>query len=117
MPRFVTALVYLNRAWKDEWRGATRLRVAPRKRPKKARSGRRYVDVAPKPGRLLLMDQDITHSVTRPHAAAGERPRYSLVLKLVLHPPASGESAARVQLADPAWGEPAAFGSAALPTS
>ena len=71
----------------------------------------------PAPGRLLLMDQDITHSVTRPHAAAGERPRYSLVLKLVLHPPASGESAARVQLADPAWGEPAAFGSAALPTT
>ena len=73
--------------------------------------------VDPAPGRLLLMDQDITHSVTRPHAAAGDRPRYSLVLKLVLHPPASGESAARVQLADPAWGEPAAFGSAALPTT
>ena len=71
----------------------------------------------PAPGRLILMDQDITHSVTPPHAAAGERPRYSLVLKLVLHPAdASGESEARVQLADPAWGEPTAFGSAAVPT-
>jgi hypothetical protein len=38
------------------------------------------------------------------------------VLKLVLHPPASGEGEARVQLADPAWGEPIAFGSAAVPT-
>lgn len=107
-PRFVSALVYLSPRWDAGWGAPTRLLDTP--------TGEE-LRVAPAPGRLLLMDQDITHSVTRPHAAAGERPRYSLVLKLVLHPAASGESAARVQLADPAWGEPAAIGSAALPTT
>ena len=113
MPRFVTALVYLNRAWKDDWRGATRLRVGPRKRPKKARSGRKYVDVAPKPGRLLLMDQDIAHAIT--HSNGTAVPRYSLALKLVLHPPdddpARGvayDPARRVELIDVArFGLPA----------
>ena len=69
------------------------------------------LEVPPAPGRVVLLDQDITHAVSRPRAAARARARYSLVLKLVLHPPASSE--ARVVLADPAWGDPAAFGSAA----
>ena len=107
-PRFVSALVYLSPRWDDDWGAPTRFLDTP--------TGEELC-VPPAPGRLILMDQDITHSVTPPHAAAGERPRYSLVLKLVLHPAdASGESEARVQLADPAWGEPTAFGSAAVPT-
>ena len=54
------------------------------------------------------------HSVTAPHAAAGARPRYSLVLKLVLHPPEGSEGDVPVRLADVGWGEPTPFGSAAI---
>ena len=54
------------------------------------------------------------HSVTAPHAAAGARPRYSLVLKLVLHPPEGSEGDVHVRLADAGWGEPTPFGSAAI---
>ena len=46
-----------------------------------------------------------------PTAAAGERARYSLVCKLVLHP-SGGEAA----IADPKWGAPVRFGSAVLPS-
>ena len=101
-PRFVSALVYLSPRWDAEWGAATRFLDPP--------TGE-VLTVPPAPGRLVLMDQDVTHAVTAPHASAGPRPRYSLVLKLVLHPPAGSE--ARVVLADPAWGDPAAFGSAA----
>ena len=52
---------------------------------------REVLDVAAAPGRVVLLDQDITHSVQAPSAAAGDRPRYSLVLKLVLHPTAAGQ--------------------------
>lgn len=38
-----------------------------------------------KPGRVLLLDSDITHRVTTPNKLAGEdRPRYSIVLKLLI---------------------------------
>ena len=39
--------------------------------------------VRPKSGRAVLMDQDILHRVSAPSSAAGGRPRYSLVWKLV----------------------------------
>ena len=39
--------------------------------------------VRPKRGRAVLMDQDVLHRVSAPSAAAGGRPRYSLVWKLV----------------------------------
>ena len=32
------------------------------------------------------MEQDVTHSVVAPEQAAGKRPRYSIVWKLILHP-------------------------------
>ena len=48
-----------------------------------------------RPG-VVLLDMDVSHSVTAPTAAAGERARYSLVCKLVLHP-SGGEAA----IADP----------------
>lgn len=75
-PRFVSFLVYLNDEWHDDWGGLTR-----------------FLDVAtdtefavmPRPGRCVVMDQDVSHCVTAPKAAA-DRPRYSLVWKLVLHP-------------------------------
>ena len=72
------------------------------------------------------MDQDLTHAVSAPSEAAGDRPRYSLVFKLVLHPrptaaastAAAGDAAGRdvtngkrkrdeavcIRLADPKWG-------------
>lgn len=39
--------------------------------------------VRPKRYRAVLMDQDVLHRVSAPSAAAGGRPRYSLVWKLV----------------------------------
>ena len=42
---------------------------------------------APRPGRCVLLDQDVMHRVTAPEPAA-PAPRYSLVLKLLLVPPA-----------------------------
>lgn len=77
-PRFVSCLVYLNDEWRaEEWGAPTRFYDVA--------SGT-AVDVAPRPGRVVLMDQDITHTVVPPLEAAGKCPRYSLVWKLVLHP-------------------------------
>ena len=115
-PRFVTALVYLSPEWKTEWGAPTRFLDPP--------TGDVY-RVEPRPGRLILMDQDLTHAVSAPSEAAGDRPRYSLVFKLVLHPrpaaaastAAAGDAAGRdgdgkrkrdeavcIRLADPKWG-------------
>jgi len=84
-PRFMSCLVYLNDEWKyDEWGGPTRfLDVATDT----------YYDVEPKPGRVVIMDQDITHSVVAPkeEGSVGKRPRYSLVWKLILHPVREGQ--------------------------
>ena len=44
------------------------------------------LEVPPLPGRVVLLDQDLSHAVTAPMAAAGTRPRYSLAMKLVVHP-------------------------------
>jgi len=77
-PRFVSALVYLSDPWDFEaWGAPTRARDPP--------SGE-VIDVPPTPGRVVFMDQDVTHTVVAPNEAAGPRPRYSLVLKLVLFP-------------------------------
>lgn len=101
-PRFVTALVYLSPEWRwPEWGAPTRMLDPPTQS---------ILEAAPAPGRVLLMDQDVTHSVTAPRPAAGVRPRYSLVLKLVLHPAPGTGAVPRISL--PRWGEPAAFGSA-----
>lgn len=75
-PRFVSVLVYLNDEWDAQnWGACTE-----------------FVDVAtntttaiePIPGRCVIMDQDVTHTVTAP--TIPNRPRYSIVWKLVLHP-------------------------------
>ena len=47
--------------------------------------------VRPRPGRMILMDQDVTHRVSAPSALA-QRPRYSLVWKLVFFPRSGGRS-------------------------
>jgi hypothetical protein len=77
-PRFMSCLLYLNEEWNvKDWGAPTRfLDVATET----------VVDVSPKPGRVVLLDQDITHTVVAPFEVAGKRPRYSLVWKLILHP-------------------------------
>ena len=76
-PRFMSCLIYLNDEWSDAWGAPTRfLDVA----------SDTHFDVQPQPGRCVFMDQDITHTVIAPAEAAGQRPRYSLVFKLLLHP-------------------------------
>ena len=88
-PRFLSALIYLNEFWDDAWGGATRLRA----RRKRGKRRARHADVEPRPGRLLLMDQDVAHALGRTNGTAP--PRYSLVLKLVLHPRDDPETGAR----------------------
>ena len=68
------------------------------------------LEVPVAPGRVVLFDMDVSHAVTAPTAAAGERARYSLVCKLCLHPPPGAEAA----IADRRWGAPVKFGSAVL---
>ncbi|KAJ1468226.1 hypothetical protein T484DRAFT_1661647, partial [Baffinella frigidus] len=77
-PRLVSALVYLDDEWPLEWGGET-LFLDP--------GSATGALVRPAPGRLILMDQDVTHRVSAPSPAAG-RPRYSMVWKLAVHPAA-----------------------------
>jgi len=63
--------------------------------------------VRPKPGRVVLMDQDVLHRVSAPSREAG-RPRFSLVWKLVMESSAGGCPA----LLRRGWGRPCTFGSA-----
>ena len=66
--------------------------------------------VRPWPGRLVLMDQDVTHRVSPPSHLA-RRPRYSLVWKLVFFPKTTSGGAATI--VNPEWGLPSPIGSAA----
>ena len=75
-PLFVSALVYLNDKWPSSWDAETLFL------DKTSGVG---VLVRPRPGRLILMDQDVTHRVSPPSSGA-RRPRYSLVWKLVFFP-------------------------------
>ena len=75
-PWLVTAVLCLNPVWDGAaWGGE--LRVVDEG------GGGVGVLVCPAPGRLILMDQDATHCVTPPTAAASA-PRYALVWKLAV---------------------------------
>lgn len=76
-PRFVSAVVYLAPDWGPDLGAPTVLLDPP--------TGEE-LRVDARPGRVLLLDQDISHKIEAPNGKAGDRPRYSLVLKLVLHP-------------------------------
>lgn len=102
--RFMSCLVYLNDEWNyDEWGAPTRCLDVATDTP---------YDVQPKPGRVMLMDQDITHTVVAPESAAGKRPRYSLVWKLVLHPRTSNQDMTDLSGPHEGWPEPKLVGSA-----
>lgn len=100
----MSCLVYLSEDWKcEEWGAPTRfVDVA---------TDTTY-DVQAKPGRVVFMDQDITHSVVAPLEAAGKRPRYSLVWKLILHPKHSNQGMTDLAM-NREWPEPLLLGSAA----
>ena len=76
-PRFVSCLLYLNEEWSDDLGAPTQFYDPP--------TGETY-QVYPRPGRCVIMDQDVTHTVIAPNEVAGKQPRYSLVWKLILHP-------------------------------
>ncbi|KDD72935.1 hypothetical protein H632_c2714p1 [Helicosporidium sp. ATCC 50920] len=101
-PVLLSLLIYLNPEWEPSWGAETRVLDSD--------SGAGLL-VLPRPGRALLMDQDLVHALSPPSAAAGGRPRLSLVWKLALLPEAGTETH---PLERPEWGRPGAFGSAAV---
>jgi len=108
-PRFISCLVYLNEEWDgDSWGAPTRFVDIP------TDQDLNVYDVKVYPGRCVIMDQDIGHTVVAPRAAAGKRPRYSLVWKLVLHPRSIGQDMKYLASGREAlWPETEYFGSAA----
>ena len=81
-PRFVSVLLYLNEEWNEEWGAPTMFLDPPTQE---------VYEVFPQPGRCVIMDQDISHTVVAPRKEAGKRPRYSLVFKVILHPKKAGQ--------------------------
>eukprot|EP00986_Skeletonema_menzelii_P017035 scaffold17147_cov136-Skeletonema_menzelii.AAC.1 len=104
-PRFVSVLLYLNDVWEaEEWGAPTAFLDPPTQE---------LYEVFPQPGRCVIMDQDISHTVVAPRKEAGKRPRYSMVWKLILHPKQAGQdmtdlSCGRGKL----WPKPELLGSA-----
>lgn len=110
-PLFVSAVVYANSVWdEDAWGGETHFMDVG--------SGVGAL-VCPRPGRVVLMDQDVTHRVSPPTRAANGRARYSLVYKLVFFPRTKGGAAGpdaslwERGIARAEWGPPSPIGSAA----
>ena len=99
-PRLVSMIVYLNERWKPSWDAETLFL------DRHAQVG---AIVRPRPGRVVLMDQDVTHRVSPPSDVA-RRPRYSLVWKLAVTPRRVGGSTSFAKLE---WGTPSPLGSAA----
>ena len=99
-PRLVSMIVYLNERWKPSWDAETLFLD---------RNAQVGAVVRPRPGRVVLMDQDVTHRVSPPSATA-RRPRYSLVWKLAVTPRRVG---GETSFAKPEWGTPSPLGSAA----
>ena len=100
-PMFVSLLLYLDRDWPRDFAAETLFL-----------DGDFDVGLAvrPKAYRAILMDQDVLHRVSAPSILAGQRPRFSLVWKLVFFPRSPH---APCCIARPEWGRPACMGSAA----
>ena len=110
-PRFMSCLIYLDEEWDgDEWGAPTRFVDVPTEDI----DDLNVYDVKAYPGRCIIMDQDIGHSVVAPNAAAGKRARYSLVWKLILHPKTVGQDMKQLAGGRKSfWPETEYFGSAA----
>lgn len=100
-PLLISLLLYLDDQWDRDWAADTLFLDGD------SDTG---VFVRPRPGRAVLMDQDVLHRVSAPSAPAGGRPRVSLVWKLVMLP---RDARTACCLARPEWGQPVSFGSAA----
>ena len=98
-PLLVSLLVYVDDEWRREWDAETLFLDDERGVG---------VLVQPRPGRCVLMHQDVLHRVSAPSLAA-RRPRYSLVLRLCLVPK-EGRARERESVCRPEWGAPARFG-------
>ena len=102
-PLLVSLLVYLDGEWRPEWDAETLFVDAA--------SGV-GLHVQPRPGRAVLMHQDVVHRVSPPSATA-RRPRYSLVWKLAFVPRATrGAAPERETICRAEWGAPARLGRA-----
>ena len=110
-PLLVSILLYLNDEWPDSFQSETMIM------DRRMQCG---LFVRPKPGRVVLMDQDLLHRISAPSALASGRPRYSLVWKSVFIPKRDpllgldnenvqgGEATGQLQvmLSRPEWGKP-----------
>ena len=113
-PRFMSCLLYLNNEWDSKkWGAPTRFVDVPTADVDDLCT----YDVQVSPGRCIIMDQDIGHTVVAPFAAAGKRPRYSLVWKLILHPKIEGQDMKNLAgRRKDMWPDTEYFGSAATQT-
>jgi hypothetical protein len=103
-PRFMSCLIYLNAEWDAaSWGAPTRFWDPPTED---------YYEVHPRPGRCVLMDQDCCHTVVAPNSGANNRPRYSLVWKLILHPKTVDQDMTDLAIGRDDWPGPLLFGSA-----
>ncbi|KAK1738273.1 hypothetical protein QTG54_010942 [Skeletonema marinoi] len=103
-PRFVSVLLYLNDDWAEEWGAPTKFLDPPTQE---------CYEVFPQPGRCVIMDQDISHTVVAPRKEAGKSPRYSMVWKLILHPKKAGQDMTDLSCGrEKLWPEPELLGSA-----
>lgn len=103
-PRFMSCILYLNDEWDGEkWGAPTKFYDPPTSES---------CEVLPQPGRCVFLDQDLGHTVTPPKAAAGKRPRYSLVWKLILHPKNENQDMTDLSNSSSSWPKPELFGSA-----
>ena len=99
-PLLVSLIVYCNAAWCEDWDAET-LFLAD-----EAGVG---LLVQPRPGRACLMHQDVLHRVSAPSRLAN-RPRYSLVWKLVFTPIEAMPPRDRETVCRPEWGRPLRIG-------
>jgi hypothetical protein len=112
-PLLVTLLIYIDDKWERDYGGETFFLDGT------TDTG---IFVRPKPGRAILMEQDVVHKVNPPSTLADGRLRLSLVYKLVFLPKNlnllgnnlnSVGGGGEVRLARKEWGQPTSFGSAA----
>ena len=99
-PLFVSLLVYLDAVWRRDWDAETLFL---------AEGPGVGVLVQPRPGRCVLMHQDVLHRVSTPSLMA-RRPRYSLVWKLVFFPRQGKPHKSAETICREEWGAPARVG-------
>lgn len=103
LPLFVSVMLYANQVWEEDWHAET-LFSDP------ATGVGAFT--AAKPGRVVLLEQDVTHRIGAPSAVRAPGLRYSIVLKTVWIPKGGGGGLGARGISRPEWGEPQALGSA-----